>query len=344
MVTINYRLGALGFMALPNANITGNYGLLDQQMAMIWIQKYIQYFGGNSNNVTLMGWSAGAASVTFHMYAKSSKGLFHKAILMSGTFLNPWALNANSIKCTMNFLKKLKIPLKNNPTHLLELLQKQNAKSFVTLESFIYFGIAEYCFVPVIDGNFIELPPEEIIFKPPYSMVPVLIGSTSSETNLNFPYDFDIVDNILPNKHSSMIIFRVNNYLEHYLSSMVDVQNKQWFLRKLRCMIEMCYGIHQFIKHYIAWPSNEKVFVYRFSFDGKFGHFKHKKQREYNPPVVGAIHGDELGYLFKDFLEHSDVDAKQSSSSFNYKRMDLEREVLVRNRLVLMWSNFIKFG
>lgn len=345
MVTINYRLGALGFLSLPNAKLTGNYGLLDQQMAMKWIKKYIQHFGGNPDNVTLMGWSAGAASATFHMYAKSSKGLFHKAILMSGTLLNPWALNTNSIKCTMNLLRKLKIPLNmvDDPMHLMEYLQKQNAKSFVTLESFIYFGIVEYCFVPVIDGDFIELPPEELILKPPYSTVPMLLGSTSSETNLNFPYDFYVVNDNLPNKNSTFIIFRVYDYLENYLSSSGDLEERKLFLRKFRCMIEMCYGIHQFLKHYTIWQTNEKAFVYRFSFDGKFGNFKHKKQREYNPPAVGAVHGDDLGYLFKDFLVHSGTGNKKISS-FNYNGIELEPEVLVRNRLVLMWSNFIKFG
>ncbi|KAM7361158.1 esterase FE4-like [Cochliomyia hominivorax] len=84
VVTFNYRLGSLGFLNLGSAEIPGNAGFKDQVYALRWIQKYIAYFGGNPQDVTLMGYSAGGLSVQLHLLSPMSKDLFHKAILMSG--------------------------------------------------------------------------------------------------------------------------------------------------------------------------------------------------------------------------------------------------------------------
>lgn len=88
-VTINYRLGALGFLDLPklrsaDASGAGNYGLLDQQAALRWIHDNINAFGGNPNNVTIAGQSAGGSSVCDQLSSPTAKGLFQRAIIMSG--------------------------------------------------------------------------------------------------------------------------------------------------------------------------------------------------------------------------------------------------------------------
>ncbi len=90
VVTMNYRLGALGFMTHPaladEAGQSGNYGLLDQQEALRWIQANIAFFGGDPNNVTIFGESAGGHSVMSQLVAPSSDGLFQKAIAQSGSY------------------------------------------------------------------------------------------------------------------------------------------------------------------------------------------------------------------------------------------------------------------
>lgn len=91
VVTLNYRLGALGFLAHPairDANgDSGNYGIMDQQLALEWVQENIAAFGGNPDNVTLMGESAGGHSVMTHLVAPSSDALFDKAIVQSGAYV-----------------------------------------------------------------------------------------------------------------------------------------------------------------------------------------------------------------------------------------------------------------
>lgn len=97
-VTINYRLGVLGYLAHPQLSeesadgVSGNYGLLDQIQALRWVQENIAAFGGDPGNVTIAGESAGALSVMYLMAAPSAHGLFHKAIAQSAYMISTPAL------------------------------------------------------------------------------------------------------------------------------------------------------------------------------------------------------------------------------------------------------------
>ena len=98
VVTINYRLGALGFLAHPAlasrpGGPAGNYGLMDQQAALRWVRHNIGQFGGDPHNVTIAGESAGGVAVLFHLVSHGSRGLFERAIVESGAF----ALNQQSL-------------------------------------------------------------------------------------------------------------------------------------------------------------------------------------------------------------------------------------------------------
>lgn len=108
VVSINYRVGILGFLRLNDTSlgVPGNAGLKDQVLALKWVQKNISSFGGDPNNVTIYGESAGAASVNNHILSPLSKGLFHKAIMQSGSVLNTWPhLRPNALESVMKFLK-----------------------------------------------------------------------------------------------------------------------------------------------------------------------------------------------------------------------------------------------
>ena len=87
-VTLNYRLGPMGFVCLPQlkeeAGVTGNYGLYDQLTAIKWVKDNIRAFGGDPDNMTIMGQSAGAMSVQQHCLSPMSEGLFHRAVMSSG--------------------------------------------------------------------------------------------------------------------------------------------------------------------------------------------------------------------------------------------------------------------
>jgi len=87
-VTLNYRLGPMGFICLPElkeeAGFTGNYGLYDQMTAIKWVKDNIASFGGDPENITIMGQSAGAMSVQQHCLSPLTDGLFQKAVMSSG--------------------------------------------------------------------------------------------------------------------------------------------------------------------------------------------------------------------------------------------------------------------
>ncbi|HET9472696.1 MAG TPA: carboxylesterase family protein, partial [Steroidobacteraceae bacterium] len=102
VVTINYRLGPLGFLVHPGLsaesrrNISGNYGLLDQIQALEWVKRHIAAFGGDPANVTIAGESAGGLSVMYLMAAPGARGLFHKAIMQSAYMVSAQELRTTT--------------------------------------------------------------------------------------------------------------------------------------------------------------------------------------------------------------------------------------------------------
>lgn len=108
LVTFNYRLGVLGFLSTFDETFAGNWGLKDQQMALKWVQENIRAFGGDNEEITIFGISAGGASVGMHLMAPQSKGLFHRAILESGTTFDSWVLQ-DKLRAVRNANKLFKL-------------------------------------------------------------------------------------------------------------------------------------------------------------------------------------------------------------------------------------------
>ncbi|KAG7476391.1 hypothetical protein MATL_G00082380 [Megalops atlanticus] len=95
VVTVGYRVGTLGFLSSGDSSGPGNYGLWDQHAGIAWVHRNIKAFGGDPNNITVFGESAGAASVNFQILSPKNKGLIRRAISQSGVALSPWAVNRN---------------------------------------------------------------------------------------------------------------------------------------------------------------------------------------------------------------------------------------------------------
>lgn len=127
LVTFNYRVGVLGFLSLKTTACPGNYGLKDMVLALKWVQRNIAVFGGDPNNVTIFGESAGGSAVQYLMMSKSAKGLFHKAISQSGTALDPWAMSHEPRDFAFALGRELGLDAKSDE-ELLEFLKKAPAK------------------------------------------------------------------------------------------------------------------------------------------------------------------------------------------------------------------------
>lgn len=132
LVTFNYRLEVFGFLCLDNEEVPGNAGMKDQVAAMKWVKSNIAAFGGDAENITIFGCSAGAASTSYHLISKMSEGLFNKAICQSGVCLNDWSYNLYAKKRAFQ-LGKLLGKETENTDELLEFLRNVPALSLVNI-------------------------------------------------------------------------------------------------------------------------------------------------------------------------------------------------------------------
>ncbi|XP_073983038.1 venom carboxylesterase-6-like isoform X2 [Rhodnius prolixus] len=131
LVTLNYRLGALGFLSTEDSSLPGNNGMKDQSLALRWVKNNIASFGGNPNSITIAGLSAGGASVHYHILSPLSQGLFNKAISLGGSALCPWTQVENARGKTMTLAAYLGCPTHDSAVTV-KCLQKRPAKTIVT--------------------------------------------------------------------------------------------------------------------------------------------------------------------------------------------------------------------
>ncbi|HEX3785888.1 MAG TPA: carboxylesterase family protein [Pseudonocardiaceae bacterium] len=179
VVSINYRLGAFGFLAdsaLADHGASGNYGLMDQQVALRWVRANIGRFGGNPGNVTLWGESAGGLSVLSQLASPGARGLFDKAIVESGAYdLNPQSLTdaetsgtafATKLGCDTGTSAQIAACLRTVPT-----------AQIVSAEP-----LAGYR--PDIDGTVLTRSLQQSFATGQFNRVPILNGSNRDEYRL----------------------------------------------------------------------------------------------------------------------------------------------------------------
>jgi para-nitrobenzyl esterase len=181
VVTINYRLGPLGYLALPglsaeNARGTsGNYGLEDQQAALRWVRANIANFGGNPFNVTIFGESAGGASVCDQIASPFATGLFQKAITESGPCANPSQTLATSQKNGTTFANNL-----GCSSATVACLRSLSAGALVTAAA----QDPAISFSPNVDGVILPQQVKTAISSGKYNHVPVLEGTNRNEDTI----------------------------------------------------------------------------------------------------------------------------------------------------------------
>ncbi|XP_023317064.1 uncharacterized protein LOC106658523 [Trichogramma pretiosum] len=347
LVTLNYRLGAFGFLNLEDKLAPGNQGLKDQVMALQWVRDNIVNFGGDPNHVTIFGESAGAASVHYLTLSPMAKGLFTKAIIQSGVVLNPWA---RALPHPREIVYRFCSVLGKNTTdheeimsHLRttdshEMMKQQDAllTENEKLKAFLTFG-------PSVDNESDEpfMPIDPLIAAEEGIQYPLIIGSTSREGilmlirtgkdfkrfNSNFeqwvhPYTIDLFKKTY-NLTAEEVKFK------YYGNEEISADNRE----KLIDLVGDIYfmeGIHRVVKTQVQ-KSVLPTYLYKFSYDKGFSPIK-KLTRTH---MSGASHGDELPELFRMRLTEL-IGMKPLQNGTAAYRVMLE--------MIEMWTNFAISG
>lgn len=180
-VAMNYRLGSFGFLASPEDGIA-NAGLLDQRLALDWVQEHIHKFGGNPENVTIMGISAGAGSVMHQITAHGRRKdvPFHKAIAQSPGFL-PVATPQQQQRTREEYLSRLGVSKLQDARGL-------SSERLATANSEQVFDApyGSFVFGPVVDLDFVPAPPTTLLNKGHYATNVSVFSSFTANEGLMF--------------------------------------------------------------------------------------------------------------------------------------------------------------
>jgi para-nitrobenzyl esterase len=220
VVTINYRLGALGLLSHPDIDSgqdagSGNWSLRDQMAALDWVRQNIAEFGGDPGNVTLFGESAGAMSISNLLTAPEAAGLFHRAIIQSGppaTGSPPWA-----VRRAERLAALLEVP-----TGSLATLRDVPAERLVAATQRLALeapdeGGLPLPLLPVVDGVLLERPPGELIVEGMAESVPILVGATRDECAL-----FTTADHGDPQVDEARVAQRLARFVGPVAGDIVD--------------------------------------------------------------------------------------------------------------------------
>lgn len=344
VVTVNYRLGIFGFFAHPELtqesqkNASGNYGLLDQYAALKWVKKNIAAFGGNPDEVTIGGESAGSMSVSAQMSSPLSKGLFKRAIGQSGSVFN---------------LRYGTISLGEQEQRGVTFAAKVNAGNLSQLRKIPAAELLDWASEPgafmtrlIIDGYFLPKSPLEIFEAGEQSKVPLLAGWTSTEapylafTGKSYPspdnYErlvreqfgtgADEVLKLYPGKTESEVLksatgLASDNFIVYSTWKWLDLQRKNsgqpvyvYIFSKARPPMKAAYSN---VETGLAGGINKK---------------SDNTDKENLPPALpGASHASDIEYLLGN-LNSNDV--------FDWTKDDYKTSLLGQRYFI----NFIKTG
>jgi len=370
VVSINYRLGALGFFALEGSEITGNQGLKDQLMALRWIKQNIANFGGDPNRITIAGESAGAVSVHSHILSPLGKDedLIHAAISFSGTALMGMDdLQTRSLESSKNFYEEEcqviseDVEIKSSCLYslsALDIIKKTNKhiKTEYSLPIRERMEITEfsYFFWPIVDywaeEALMPTNPITILHNQQQKMVPFMSGITSDEgamiTAPNWKYMKEEDNQVQEfwDVWSGMMMARKGldqSYEEKLFNKMVAKfyfgglegitrQNKQ-AMTDLFTDVYMAHPNYEAVKLHAQAPV--PVYNYLMTYNGSqsLSPLFAAGDPEAAAENFGVTHGDDLLYTFK--MSFGNYSALSSDSDFEFA-----------DNWINLISNFAKYG
>lgn len=302
LVSINYRLGLYGFLAHPELasedpnGSTGNYGTLDQIAALQWVQDNIDRFGGDPDNVTIFGESAGGHSVGQLMASPLTRGLFHRAIAQSGSGFQQFQTTNQSVETISGFEagRRLAETMGVSGDHEIEALRKLDTEA---LRIAAVSPELNATFHPQVDGYVLPEPTALIFAQGSQAKVPLLVGSNADEGSLLYDFGLSPIDGgpyLQPSDMASWqqllqmnFLGQAENVASHYpvrtdtdvASNAIAMMGDTWFGRHAYYMAErhQAAGTPSYLYFYERTPPSAKQ-------------------------TIGAGHAQELFPLFQSWI------------------------------------------
>ncbi|VDK42790.1 unnamed protein product [Anisakis simplex] len=351
-VAMNYRVSVFGFLYMGREEAPGNMGLWDQLLSLKWVHKNIDLFGGDPNQVTLFGESAGAAAVSMHVLSPKSAPYFQRAIVQSGSATSHWAMKSRQVAIARSVALYEDMRCGNmskDPQHwdldkVLRCLLDAPAELLRDSEWAPVMEFVDFPWVPVIDGDFLIEQPSSSLKQGGFKRAPLLAGSNLDEsiyfivyqladvfppkdffTKKDFVKSRDVwlrsVTNLLP-RHmikSSVILSAI---VHEYEPGDLPVTPSDW-LNALDKML----GDLQF-----TCSVNEMALANSMhGGDTYYYYFTHRATQQMWPAWMGVLHGYEINFLFGEPL---------NTKKYHYTREEQE----LSSRFMRYWANFARTG
>jgi para-nitrobenzyl esterase len=327
VVSINYRLGIFGFLALPElaaespVAAAGNYGLLDQVAALQWVQRNIAAFGGEPHNVTIFGQSAGAFAVSQQMASPLSRGLFSRAIGESGGQFGSEMIPGPTLQEAEDWSEKF--AEKTLGTDSVPRLRSMSADELAKAAGSVDISESDYPFRPDIDGYFLSKSVPLIYEAGEQAHVPLLAGWNQDE---ELPSQLDSVKDFTVGKFNAMAkdLFggRAREFLEAYKAT-----NSEEAVRAAADLASdqrLGYPTWAWLEAQVK-TGDAPVFRYFFTTDSANGH--------HPPPPIRPFHTSEVQYVF------GNLDWK-GKGQIRWRTEDFQ----LSETMMTYWTNFAKTG
>uniref|UniRef100_A0A673VVD1 Neuroligin-2-like n=1 Tax=Salmo trutta TaxID=8032 RepID=A0A673VVD1_SALTR len=336
VVSMNYRLGVLGFLSTGDQSAKGNYGLLDQIQALRWLNENIGHFGGDPERITIFGSGAGASCVNLLILSHHSEGLFQRAIAQSGSAISSWSVNYQPLKYTKILARKVGCS-HSETAELVDCLRKKNFRELVDQD--IQPARYHIAFGPVVDGDVVPDDPEILMQQGEFLNYDILIGVNQGE-GLKFVDDSEDNDGI----SAAAFDYTISNFVDNLygypegkdiLRETIKFMYTDWADRDngdmRRKTLLALFTDHQWVAPAVATAKLHAEFqspVYFYT-------FYHHCQTETRPEWADAAHGDEIPYVFG-------VPMIGATDLFpcNFSKNDVMLSAVV----MTYWTNFAKTG
>lgn len=342
-ITFNYRMGALGFLCLRTKDVPGNAGLKDQIAALKWIKKNVAAFGGDPDNVTLFGESAGATSASLLLISEASKGLFNRVIIQSGSSVSNWAINRQPIGVASLLVKTLGYETED-PNELYKIFSKMSYKEITSLTAKKPLGLfydTQLIHLPCVEYDIPGTQP--IITDLPYNLfnknpldVDVIHGTASKEglflvaeetdtslEEMNKRYLFASDLEFTSEEEAMSVAAKVHQF--YFGENKISPKNE---MNVTDLYSELYFEIPTiFETEYLLKRNNSKVYNYIFDHSGYRNLLKLRSRFRYED---SASHGDELFYIFNGNLLEP------------FRIVESDRKII--EYMTTMWTNFAKYG